>query len=113
MDRRNHCLLFLLGCLVPCAPGSLAAQTPASAAPADPVALRRDIEASHLDPARAVTLKNVKLGAGLATLLLEDGVLVPASPAGGKSIELVFTGRGRIVLEPPDRVESRQPHAFT
>jgi len=109
MDRRYQFLLLLLSGVIP---GSLGAQAPAPA-PADPAVLRRDIEASHLDPARAVTLKNVKLGAGLATLVLEDGVLVPASPVGGKSIELVFTGRGRIVLEPPDRVESGQLELFT
>jgi hypothetical protein len=106
MDRRGSYFLFLLGCLALLAPGRLGAQ-------ADPAVLRRDIEAAHLDPARAVALKNVKLSAGLATLLLEDGVLVPASPVGGKSIELVFTGRGRIVIEPPDRVEAGQLEMFT
>ena len=105
MDLRTSFLL--LGSLLSLVPGRLAAQAP------DPAALRRDIEAAHLDPARAVTLKGVKLAAGLATLLLDDGVLLPASPVGGKTIELVFLGRGRIVLEPPDRVEAGQLELFT
>jgi hypothetical protein len=65
-----------------------------------------------LEPARAVTLKNLKMDAGLATLRL-DGVLVPASPVGGKTVEMVFLGRGRITLDPPDRVESGQLELFT
>jgi Peptidase family M1 domain len=113
MDRRNQFLLLLLGSLLPFVPGTLTAQTAAPAGPADPAALRRDIEAAHLDPARAVALKSVKLAAGLATLRLEEGVLLPASPVGGKTIELVFLGRGRIALEPPDRVESGQLELFT
>ncbi|HZF09876.1 MAG TPA: M1 family aminopeptidase [Thermoanaerobaculia bacterium] len=119
MDRWRRSLLFL-GCLGPLALGSvLSAQTPVSPvspispAAADPAALRRDIEAGHLDPARAVALKNVKLAAGLATLRLEEGVLLPASPVGGKTVELVFLGRGRITLEPPDPVEAGQLDLFT
>jgi hypothetical protein len=117
MDRRRSLLplsaAFLL--LVPLAGGTAWAATPATptSTPADPAALRRDIEASHLDPARAVTLKNVKLAAGLATRRLEDGILLPASPVGGKTLELVFLGRGRITLEPPDPVEAGQLELFT
>jgi peptidase M1-like protein len=115
MDRRHRSLFPFLGLLL--AAAALSAQTPASppspAAPVDPAALRRDIEAAHLEAARAVSLKSVKLAAGLATLRLDEGVLLPASRVGGKTVELVFLGRGRITLEPPDSVESGQLELFT
>ena len=79
----------------------------------DPASLRREIEQARLDPARAVTVKGVKLNAGLANLLLEDGTLLPATPVGGKTVELVFLGKGRITLEPPDPVEASQLELFT
>lgn len=79
----------------------------------DPATLRREIEASRLDPARAVTLKNLKLNAGIATLTLGDGVLLPVSAVGGKTVEMVFLGQGRIVIEPPDEVEAGQLDLFT
>jgi tetratricopeptide (TPR) repeat protein len=78
----------------------------------DPAALQTEIAASHLEPARAVTLKNLKLNAGLATLHL-DGLLVPASGVGGQTVELVFLGNGRIELEPPDSIEAGQLELFT
>ncbi|HEV7516042.1 MAG TPA: M1 family aminopeptidase [Thermoanaerobaculia bacterium] len=58
-------------------------------------------------------MKNLKMNAGLASLRLDEGVLLPASPVGGKTVELVFLGRGRITLEPPDRVEAGQLELFT
>ncbi|HEX4965719.1 MAG TPA: M1 family aminopeptidase [Thermoanaerobaculia bacterium] len=78
----------------------------------DPAALQAEIAASHLEPARAVTLKNLKLNAGLATLHL-DGLLVPASAVGGGTIEMVFLGNGRIELDPPDSIEAGQLELFT
>jgi len=114
MDLRTRALLFFLGTLLPIFTGVAFAQSPAPAsAPADPAALRRELEAAHLEPARAVAVKNLKMNAGLATLRLEEGVLLPASPVGGKTVELVFLGRGRITLDPPDRVESGQLELFT
>jgi len=87
-----------------------AAQTQAAAV--DPAALHKDIEALKLD-GRAVSLKNVKLGAGLATLQFTEGILLPASPVGGKTIEMVFLGKGRITLEPPNPIEAGQLELFT
>jgi hypothetical protein len=75
--------------------------------------LRREIEQSRLDPARAVTLKNVKLDTGLASLLLEEGTLLPATTVGGKTAELVFLGKGKVSLEPPDPIEASQLELFT
>jgi peptidase M1-like protein len=86
---------------------ALLAQTP------DPAALRREIEQSRLDPVRAVTLKGLKLDTGLADLLLEDGVLLPATPVGGKTTELVYLGKGRITVDPPDAIEASQLEIFT
>ncbi len=101
--------LPVLLCLLPAflAPGTLRAQT------ADPAALQAAIAGAKLDPARAVALKNVKLGVGLGTLRLDDGVLIPATPVGGKTVEMVFLGKGRMEVEPPDAVEAGQLELFT
>lgn len=106
MARSPRPFLLLAGLLLLPLSGALA-ETP------DPASLRREIEQARLDPARAVTVKNVKLNAGLANLVLEDGTLLPATPVGGKTVELVFLGKGRITLEPPDSVEAGQLELFT
>ncbi len=98
--------LLLALAILAAAPAVHAADAP------DPTALQAEIAVSHLEPARAVTLKNLKLNAGLATLHL-DGLLVPASGVGGQTIELVFLGNGRIELDPPDSVEAGQLELFT
>ena len=90
----------------------LTALLPASARGSDPAALRREIGALRLVPERAVTLDNVKLAAGLAQLQL-NGILFPTSPVGGKVVEMVFLGEGRITLEPPDPIEAGQLELFT
>jgi aminopeptidase len=79
----------------------------------DPAALWKEIQASRLDAGHAVSLKKVKLSMGLATLQLDDGVLFPATGAHGKSAELVFQGKGRLIIEPPDSVEAGQLELFT
>lgn len=79
----------------------------------DPAALQKELAASRLDLERAVTLKNVQLAAGLGTLHLDDGILVPATAAGGKTAEMVFLGSGRLELEPPDEIEAGQLELFT
>src|SRR5436305_11683561 len=96
--------LSALSCFLPVllAAGALRAQAP------DPAAVQAAIAGARLEPARAVALKNVKLGVGLGTLRLEDGVLIPATPVGGKASEMVFLGKGRIEVEPPDAVEGGQ-----
>ncbi len=79
----------------------------------EPAALQAQIAAAHLEIGRAVALKNVKLAVGLGTLRLEEGVLIPATPVGGKTIEMVFLGKGRIEVEPPDAIEAGQLELFT
>ncbi|HYN19859.1 MAG TPA: hypothetical protein VE078_02785, partial [Thermoanaerobaculia bacterium] len=98
--------LRLIALLVLIALPGFAAESP------DPAALRKEIEALHLDASRAVSLQNVKLAAGLARLQL-DGVLVPTSGVGGKVAEMVFLGKGRITLEAPDAIEAGQLELFT
>jgi len=90
----------------------LTAVLPASAEVLEPSALRREIGALRLDPEHAVTLDNVKLAAGLAQLQL-NGILFPTSPVGGKVVEMVFLGEGRVTLEPPDPIEAGQLELFT
>src|SRR3954452_6667902 len=87
--------------------GVLRAQGP------EPAALQAQIAAAHLEIGRAVTVENVKLAVGLGTLRLEDGVLIPATAVGGKTIEMVFLGKGRLEVEPPDAVEAGQLELFT
>jgi hypothetical protein len=69
-------------------------------------------QASSLDPSRAVSVKNVSLNAGLALLRLDEGVVLPAAAVGGKTEELVFLGKGRITLDPPDDIEAGQLELF-
>lgn len=97
--------LLALAALVPPGPGH------ADTLP-DPAALRGEIEALRLEPGRAVSLKNLKLAAGLGTLQL-DGTLFPTSEVGGKVVEMVFLGKGRITLEPPNAIEAGQIELFT
>src|ERR1700759_1660687 len=100
--------LAVVSCLVPVlAAGVLHAQAP------DPAALQAAIAGAKLDAARAVTLKNVKLGMGPGMLRLDDGVLIPATPVGGRTLEMVFLGKGRLEVEPPDAVEGGQLDLFT
>ena len=100
---------FVFSCFLPAllAAGAVRAQAP------DPAALQAAIAGARLDPSRAVTLKNVKLGVGLGKLSLDDGVLIPATAVGGKTIEMVFLGKGRIEVEPPDAIEAGQLELFT
>lgn len=79
----------------------------------DPAAIAAAVAQSRLEPERAVALKNVKLNAGLATLQLTDGLLIPASAIDGKTVEVVFLGNGRITLEPPDEIEAGQLEMYT
>lgn len=85
---------------VPSGPQALAGEV-------DPAVLQRELAASWLDLERAVTVKKVKLNVGLATLRLEDGILVPAVAAGMVPAEMVFLGKGRIDRRPRDGADGR------
>lgn len=101
--------LLLPVCMLAAAPGL--AQGPEGSS--DPAAILRAIPESRLDAGRAVSLKKVKLNVGLATLHLDDGVLVPAVAEGLEPVELVFLGKGRIEMDAPNQVEAGQLELFT
>jgi len=109
MSRRFFSSLVLLLALSTSATPGLA-QAPGAP---EPAAVVRAVAESRLDPKQAVSLKKVKLNAGLATLHLEDGVLVPSVAEGMGPIELVFLGKGRIEMEAPNEVEAGQLELFT
>jgi len=75
--------------------------------------IKGEIAASRLELAGAVAATNLSLNAGLARLDLRQGVLVPASPIGGKVVEMVFLGSGRVSVAPPDEIEAGQLELFT
>jgi hypothetical protein len=81
--------------------------------PPDAAHLQGEVEAAALDGARAVAIQHLELAAGPGKLQLQSGVLIPAAPAGGRSLELVFVGAGRIELDPPDAIEAGQLELFT
>src|SRR5579862_5822117 len=115
-DRRRR-TLHSRGCRLPLAvllaAAGLAAAVPLPArAAADPAAILREMDVAALEPARAVALANVRLAAGLASIQL-DGTLLPVTPVAGRSREMVFLGRGRVTLEPPDDIEAGQLELFT
>src|SRR5438270_1133319 len=74
----------------PAPPSAPAAGENVAAAP--PAVLERQVDEAALEPGRAVAVKHVELSAGLAKLRLETGVLIPVTPAGGRTLELVFAG---------------------
>jgi hypothetical protein len=85
----------------------------AAAEAAAPAALKSEIAESRLEPAGAVAAASISLNAGLARLELRQGVLLPASRIGGKVVEMVFLGSGRISVTPPDEIEAGQLELFT
>ncbi len=103
--------VLLAGLLLAAAAAAQPAAAPAAAGP-EPAALLAEIRGARLDPAAAVRVSRARLAAGVGTLVLEDGVLIPAK-AGGRVVEMVFQGKGRITVEPPDAVEAGQLELFT
>ena len=101
--------ILLCAALATAVPGR--AQEPASVT--DPAAVLRAITESRLDAGRAVPVRGAKLHAGLATISLDEGVLVPAAAAGLGPVELLFLGGGHIEMEAPDKIEAGQLELFT
>jgi len=79
----------------------------------DPVAATDEIRETALDPSNAIVVSGFRLNAGLATVVLEGGLLVPATPVAGRAVEFVFLGEGHIELDPPDEIEAGQLELFT
>lgn len=85
---------------------------PALATPS-PAELLEGIRSSELEPAKAVELSGVRLAMGAATFDVAHGVMVPASSVGEHAVEMVFLGRARVLMEPPDAIEGGQLELFT
>lgn len=84
-----------------------------SAETVDPLAATDEIRRTALDPENAIEVSGFKLNAGLGKVVLDSGLLVPATPVAGRAVEFVFLGEGRIEIEPPDEIEAGQLELFT
>jgi hypothetical protein len=82
-------------------------------ASSDPEAALRQLRSSELSTDEAVHVRDLGLDAGLADVFIEEGTLFPTSPVAGRVVEMVFLGRGRFRLEPPDAIEAGQLELFT
>ena len=74
----------------------------------EPASLLSRVRGSSLVPAEAVALRNVKLELGPAIFEMQRGILFPAAPVAGRTVELVFIGQARFLLEAPDEIEAGQ-----
>ncbi len=90
----------------------LVAIPPPAAADADPAALLAEIRTARLEPDRAVEVGPLKINTGLAVLEVERGWLFPSTAVGGAVAEVVFEGKARLHLEPPNDVEAGQLELF-
>ncbi len=77
----------------------------------DPLLDRSAHDANDL--AHPLDPSGLRLATGVATLDLESGVLVPVRTADGRAVEMLFVGRGRARLDPPDEIEAGQLELFT
>ncbi len=100
-------------CLATPAAGAPRAARSAAAEAPDPAALLAQIRSARLEPSWARDAAGVRLGTEQAIFDLEHGVLIPVRAGGGRVAELVFVGRGRARLEPPDEIEAGQLDLFT
>ena len=91
---------------------SLAA-SPGWAQPQEAAVWLAQIGQLQLEPGKAVEVGRLALQLGGAKLRIEEGVFVPATPVGGRVVELVFVGSATLELEPPNEIEKRQLELFT
>jgi hypothetical protein len=80
---------------------------------ADPATVLRAVRSPRLDPGRAVSLSDVEIRIGQGTLAVERGILVPAQPIEGRTLELVFVGQAAFRADPADDIEAGQLELFT
>ncbi len=78
-----------------------------------PESLWQAIRASRLEPDRAVAVGRMVLDTGMALFEIDRGTFFPATPVGGRAVEMVFQGEARLTLEPPDEIEAGQLELFT
>lgn len=97
-----------------CAPAHSAPERSAGPDPAAALDAVRSSDARIGAPAEA---RNVEVELGRGRLTLEEGRLYPvesaASRRDGAPLELVFVGRARFRLDPPDEIEAGQLQLFT
>ena len=62
---------------------------------------------------RAVSVRKVEIDMGPGTLVLDQGVLVPAAPVNGRTLEVAFVGDAWFRFSTPDSVEYHQLELFT
>jgi len=84
-----------------------------SVAAVDPAIAAGEVRGIGIDPRNTVRVEGFRLRAGLASITLDDGILVPSTRVSGRPVEFVFLGSGRVELEPPDEVEAGQLELFT
>ncbi|MEM7352887.1 MAG: M1 family aminopeptidase [Acidobacteriota bacterium] len=75
--------------------------------------LLQQIRAAQLDLSQPLDPSGLRLNTGFATLDLSHGVLLPVRTDDGRIVEMVFVGRGKATLEPPDSIEAAQLELFT
>ncbi len=74
----------------------------------------QEIRSTRLVSERAVEVGGLRLRiASMAFFEIEQGVLFFATPVSGRTAELVFQGKARLILEPPDEIEAGQLELFT
>lgn len=73
----------------------------------------RTVQSAALVPGRAVTVRKSEIKMGLATLVIDEGMLLPAKPLHGKTLEVVFVGDAWFRIAPDDSVERQQLELFT
>lgn len=68
---------------------------------------------AKLEIDKAVTVGRLALSTGMAVLDVEKGTFFPATPHEGRVSEVVFLGKARLKLDPPNDIEARQLELFT
>ncbi len=76
-------------------------------------ALLESVQSSAPALERAVTVRKAEIKMGLATLVIDEGVLLPAQPLNGHTLEVAFVGDAWFRIATTDPVEGQQLELFT
>ena len=71
------------------------------------------LQSAEPDEKRAVSVRQVEIDMGPGTVVIEEGVLVPARPVEGRTLEVAIAGTAWFRFAISDPVESRQLELFT